>query len=138
MAWDGPGRRVARCAAARDARRRPAGLLLNDDNGLRLRYHAGYEPEVVERLREVAPDHPYPAAEAARTGRARYVVSVAEFDAARPDPATAIPRGGRQAWAFLPLTAAGETFGALVVGYTEPRKFDDDRALLQALAGLSA
>jgi serine phosphatase RsbU (regulator of sigma subunit)/PAS domain-containing protein len=114
-------------------------VLLCHDTGLRLQFHAGYEPDVVERLRQVPPDHPYPATEVARTGRARYVVSVAEFDAAQPDPAAAIPRGGRQAWAFLPLTAAGETLGTLVVGYTDPRKFDDDdRATLQALAGLSA
>jgi serine phosphatase RsbU (regulator of sigma subunit) len=114
-------------------------VLLRHDSGLQLRYHAGYEPEVVERLREVPRDHPYPGAEVARTGRARFVVSVAEFDAIQPDRVTAIPRGGRQAWAFLPLTVAGETIGALVVGYTEPRKFDDqDQATLRALAGLSA
>jgi serine phosphatase RsbU (regulator of sigma subunit) len=67
------------------------------------------------------------------------VVSIAEFDAAQPDPAVAIPRGGRQAWAFLPLAAGGETLGALVIGYAEPRKFEnDDQATLQALAALSA
>ncbi len=114
-------------------------VLLATDSELRLQYHAGYEPDVVERLRAIPRDHPYPAVEVARTGRARFVVSIAEFDAIQADPATAVPRGGRQAWAFLPLTVAGETLGALVVGYAEPRKFDDeDQAMLEALAGLSA
>ena len=59
------------------------------------------------------------AARVARTGRPRF------------DPAAAS--------ALLPLTAAGETLGTLAIGYGESRPFDDDeRAVLTALAGLSA
>ena len=36
-------------------------LLLCDDDELRLHYHAGYEPEVVDRLRRLPLTHPYPA-----------------------------------------------------------------------------
>ncbi len=114
-------------------------LLLRESGRLRLDYHAGYEPEVVERLRGVPLEHPYPATEVARTGRARYVASAAEFRSAQQGTADPIPAGGRQAWAFLPLAVAGEVLGALVVGYDEPRTFDpDERATLAALAGLSA
>src|SRR6185437_15878030 len=83
--------------------------------------------------------HPYPATGVARTGQARFLTSPEEFLAAQPDPATAVPGGGRQAWAFLPLYVGGEVLGTLVVGYGEPRAFDvDERATLIALAGLGA
>jgi PAS domain-containing protein len=114
-------------------------LLLRQDQALELAYHAGYEPDVVARLRELPMDHPYPAAVAARTGQAVYVTSLTQFHAAQPDRRSAVPPGQRQAWAFLPLTAAGEVLGAVVVGYREPRDFDDDtRSTLTALAGLGA
>ncbi|MFI7602897.1 SpoIIE family protein phosphatase [Actinoplanes sp. NPDC049681] len=114
-------------------------LLLLNDTHLRLQYHAGYEPDVVERLAALPLDHPYPATAVARTGQPRYLTSVAEFDAAQPDPVVAVPRGGRKAWAFLPLAVAGEVLGTLVVGYSEPRTFEvEERDLLTALAGLSA
>ncbi|MEV4638020.1 SpoIIE family protein phosphatase [Actinoplanes sp. NPDC049548] len=114
-------------------------LLLLNDGQLRLQYHAGYEPDVVEELRRLPLDHPYPATAVARTGRPRYLTSITEFEAAQPDPAVAVPRGGRQAWAFLPLAVAGEVLGTLVVGYTQPRTFDaEERDTLTALAGLSA
>jgi PAS domain-containing protein len=114
-------------------------LLLRHDRSLHLTYHDGYEPEVVARLGEIPLTHPYPAATVARTGEPRYVTSPAQFHAAQPDSVTAVPPGSRQAWAFLPLTVAGDVLGALVVGYHEPRDFDPDtRSTLTALAGLGA
>ncbi|WP_204003652.1 SpoIIE family protein phosphatase [Micromonospora lutea] len=114
-------------------------LLLRQDQSLRLAYHAAYEPEVVARLHDLPIEHPYPAATVAHTGEPRYLSSLAQFHAAQPDPETAVPPGSRQAWAFLPLTVAGEVLGALVVGYREPRDFDPDtRSTLTALAGLGA
>ena len=114
-------------------------LLLRHDDDLRLHYHAGYEPNVVERLLALPMSHPYPATAVARTGTPQYLTSVAEFRAAQPDPAGAVPGGGRRAWAFLPLAVAGEVLGTLVVGYSESRTFDpDERNTLMALAGLSA
>jgi serine phosphatase RsbU (regulator of sigma subunit)/PAS domain-containing protein len=114
-------------------------LLLCHDDELQLHYHAGYEPEVVDRLRRLPLTHPYPATSVARTGQPRFLTSPAEFRAAQPDPGVAVPGGGRQAWAFLPLQVAGEVLGTLVVGYSEPREFDvDERATLTALAGLGA
>ncbi|MFI5494231.1 SpoIIE family protein phosphatase [Actinoplanes sp. NPDC051859] len=114
-------------------------LLLRHDDHLRVAYHAGYEPDVVERLRRLPLDHPYPATAVARTGRPRYLTSTGEFEAAQPDPTVRVPRGGRQAWAFLPLAVAGEVLGTLIVGYGHPREFDvEERDVLTALAGLSA
>ncbi|MGA5304193.1 SpoIIE family protein phosphatase [Nucisporomicrobium flavum] len=114
-------------------------LLLRHDDDLRLQYHAGYEPDVVERLLVLPMSHPYPATAVARTGRPQYLTSLAEFRAAQPDPAGAVPGGGRRAWAFLPLAVAGEVLGTLVVGYAHPRTFDpEERDTLMALAGLSA
>src|SRR4029450_8146026 len=62
-----------------------------------------------------------------------------EFAAAQPDPDTAVSGGGRQAWAFLPLTTAGQILGTLVIGYRQPRPVDDDdRAHLTAFSRLAA
>lgn len=114
-------------------------VLLLDQGRLVLRYHDGYEDHVVEQLSEVALSHPYPATEVALTGRPRYLCSPEEFAAAQPDPRTAISGGGRAAWAFLPLSTAGQVLGTLVIGYGRPRTFDDDeRANLMAFSQLGA
>nr|BFE58893.1 hypothetical protein GCM10020063_034190 [Dactylosporangium thailandense] len=114
-------------------------VLLRRDDHLVLQYHAGYEPQVVARLQAVPLRHPYPATEVARTGRARYLSSLDEFVAAQSGDAAPIPSGGRQAWAFLPLAAAGDVLGTLVIGYGTPREFDEgERANLAAFAGVCA
>jgi GAF domain-containing protein/PAS domain-containing protein len=114
-------------------------VLARVDDRLVLRYQAGYEPDVVASLGHLPLDHQYPAATVARTGLPLFLPGPAEFRAAQPDPASAISGGGRRAWAFLPLTAAGDVLGVLVIGYTEPRAFDtDEQMYLTAFAGLSA
>ncbi|BFU44792.1 SpoIIE family protein phosphatase [Krasilnikovia sp. MM14-A1004] len=114
-------------------------VLLIEHGGLVLRYSAGYEEHVVDQLRELPMTHPYPAAGVAATGRPRYLCSPEEFAAAQPDPAHAVSGGGRSAWAFLPLTTAGQVLGTLVIGYQEPRQFDDDeRDNLVAFSRLAA
>lgn len=114
-------------------------VLLLEQHRLGLRYSAGYEEHVVEQLRQVPLSHPYPAAAVARTGQPRYLSSPQEFEAAQPDPDRAISGGGRQAWAFLPLTTAGQVIGTLVIGYRQPRDFDvDERANLMAFSRLAA
>lgn len=114
-------------------------LLLCEDDTLRLHYSAGYESDVVALLRTLPIDHPYPAAEVARTGRARYLTCLEQFEAAQTGVVEPVPPGSRQAWAFLPLAVAGKVLGTMVVGYRQPREFDDDtRATLTALAGLGA
>jgi serine phosphatase RsbU (regulator of sigma subunit)/PAS domain-containing protein len=114
-------------------------VLLVEEGRLVLRYHAGYEDEVVDQLRELPLSHPYPAAQVSVTGQPRYLSSRAELAAAQPDPDTAISGGGRAAWAFLPLTTGGQLLGALVIGYRQPREFDEDeRANLIAFSRLGA
>jgi serine phosphatase RsbU (regulator of sigma subunit)/PAS domain-containing protein len=114
-------------------------VLLNERGRLALRYSAGYEDRVVEQLRQVPLSHPYPAAGVARTGKPRYLSSPQEFAAAQGDGTSAISGGGRKAWAFLPLTTAGEVIGTLVIGYQQSRHFDDDeRANLTAFSRLAA
>ena len=114
-------------------------VLLLERDRLRLGYSAGYEDHVVEQLRQVPMSHPYPAAGVARTGQPRYLSSPQQFAAAQPEPDNAISGGVRQAWAFLPLATAGQVIGTLVIGYRQPRDFDDDeRANLTAFSRLAA
>jgi serine phosphatase RsbU (regulator of sigma subunit)/PAS domain-containing protein len=114
-------------------------VLLRDHDQLALRYSAGYEDHVVDQLDRVPMSHLYPAAGVARTGQPRYLSSPQEFAAAQPDPGNAISGGGRKAWAFLPLTTAGQVIGTLVIGYRQPRQFDDDeRANLTTFGRLAA
>ncbi|GAB1691957.1 SpoIIE family protein phosphatase [Krasilnikovia sp. M28-CT-15] len=114
-------------------------VLLIEQGRMVLRYHAGYEDHVVAQLRELPMTHPYPATTVAATGEPRYLCTPEEFAAAQPDPAHAISGGGRNAWAFLPLSTAGQIIGTLVIGYREPRRFDDDeRANLMAVSRLAA
>jgi serine phosphatase RsbU (regulator of sigma subunit)/PAS domain-containing protein len=114
-------------------------VLLAQRGRLVLAHHAGYEPQVVEQLRELPLAHQYPAAGASISGQPRYLRSLAEFTAAQPDPASAVSAGSRQAWAFLPLATAGQVLGAVVIGYREPREFDaDEQATLVAFSRLAA
>jgi len=114
-------------------------VLLRDEARLVLRYHAGYEPAIVERLADIPVHHDYPAAEVARTGEARFISEVEEFVAAQPDPEKAIGSGGRRSWAFLPLAAAGRVLGSMVIGYREPHPFSPaEKETLRAFSGLCA
>jgi serine phosphatase RsbU (regulator of sigma subunit)/PAS domain-containing protein len=114
-------------------------VLLLEEDRLVLRYHAGYEHHVVAQLGELPLSHPYPATQVASTGRPRYLHSPEEFASAQSDAETAVSGGGRVAWAFLPLATGGQVLGALVIGYTTPREFDDDeRANLMAFSRLGA
>jgi serine phosphatase RsbU (regulator of sigma subunit)/PAS domain-containing protein len=132
------------CAAMGTVVRPSAGghgiaVLLLEDDRLVLHYHAGYEDHVVDQLRELPLSHPYPATRVSATGQPRYLGSPEEFAAAQPDPRTAVSGGGRAAWAFLPLSTAGHILGALVVGYAQPREFDEEeRANLMAFSRLAA
>ncbi|MFI6936367.1 SpoIIE family protein phosphatase [Streptomyces sp. NPDC050287] len=53
---------------------------------------------------------------------------------------TGLPEhAGKQAWAFLPLTASGRTFGVCVVAFDRPRRLtDEERALLTTINALVA
>jgi serine phosphatase RsbU (regulator of sigma subunit)/PAS domain-containing protein/anti-sigma regulatory factor (Ser/Thr protein kinase) len=114
-------------------------VLLVDEGRLTVNYNSGYEPEVVERLHGLPLRHSYPATEVVRTGRPRYVSGRADFDAAQAVEPAPVPAGDRHAWAFLPMASAGVVIGVLVIGYRDPRAFDEaERDALMAFSGLSA
>jgi serine phosphatase RsbU (regulator of sigma subunit)/PAS domain-containing protein/anti-sigma regulatory factor (Ser/Thr protein kinase) len=114
-------------------------VLLEDQGRLTVHHDVGYEQFVLERLNGLPLTHSYPATEVVRTGQPRYLSSLAEFHAAQAGEPAPMPAGDRQAWAFLPLATAGQTLGVLVIGYRDPREFDDaERDTLMAFSGLSA
>jgi GAF domain-containing protein/anti-sigma regulatory factor (Ser/Thr protein kinase) len=98
---------------------------LRDENRLVLSHHAGYEPLVVEALRELPVDGSHPAAEAARTAQPRFFPTPAEYIAAQPEQEHVVRAGGRQAWAVLPLATAGRVHGTMIIGYRQPREFSE-------------
>lgn len=114
-------------------------VLLRDQGRLTVHHDTGYERDVIERLDGLPLTHTYPATDVVRTGRPRYLSDLVEFEAAQSGEASPVPAGDRQAWAFLPLAAAGQVLGVLVIGYRDPREFDEaERDTLMAFSGLSA
>lgn len=114
-------------------------VLLRDEGRLAVHHNTGYERPVVERLDGLPLAHSYPATGVARSGQPRFLSGLCEFEAAQAGEIAPIPAGDRQAWAFLPLTAAGQVLGVLVIGYRDPREFDEaERDTLMAFSGLSA
>lgn len=114
-------------------------VLLCDQQRFTVHHDTGYERFVVQRLDGLPLAHRYPATEVVRTGQPRYLSSLAEFSAAQADEVSPVPAGDRQAWAFLPLATAGQVLGVLVIGYRDPREFDEaERDALMAFSGLSA
>lgn len=114
-------------------------VLLVDEGRLAVHYDTGYERAAIERLHGLPLTHSYPATTVVRTGQPRYLSGRPEFDAAQAGEAAPVPAGDRNAWAFLPLAAAGVVIGVLVIGYRDPREFDEaERDALMAFSGLSA
>ena len=89
-------------------------------------------PSVQERL-ELPLDAPYPLAEAMRRSEALFIGSNEELSCDFPGLSRISAED--HACATVPLRDGDEVFGALNVGFDEPRAFtDDDRALLVELA----
>jgi PAS domain S-box-containing protein len=114
-------------------------VLLVEEGRLTVHHDTGYEPEVIQQLNGLPLTHSYPATEVVRTGQPRYLAGRDEFDAAQANEPDPLPAGDRHAWAFLPMTSAGVVIGVLIIGYRDPREFDDsERDTLMAFSGLSA
>ena len=80
-----------------------------------------------------------PISEAAVTGSPLFISSAEEYVERYPLQAHLPREGGKQAWAFLPLTASGRPFGACVISFDRPRTLtDEERTLLTAISGLVA
>jgi len=118
---------------------RSGGLWLIEPEGThaRLVRTVGYPQEVVERFHRLPLGMGAPLMEALREGRPvwletpeaaahRYPVR-AQRQGPTPPPLT-------PSMACLPLRSEGRTLGALVLGFTEPRRFDaEERAFLELL-----
>ncbi|MFG2329966.1 SpoIIE family protein phosphatase [Streptomyces sp. NPDC048604] len=88
---------------------------------------------------EMSLDTDYPAAEAARTGRAIYLPTPAEYKRRFPLTWPLAQRFGRESWAFLPLTVAGRTMGAWMAAFEHPVAFTpDERSVLTTVARMLA
>ncbi|MFE2945227.1 SpoIIE family protein phosphatase [Streptomyces sp. NPDC059255] len=73
------------------------------------------------------------------SGTLLFLSSADEFAAYAPKTARPSVRTGMQAWALLPLTASGRTFGVCVVAFACPRHFTkDERTLLTTIRALVA
>ncbi|MGW2299847.1 ATP-binding SpoIIE family protein phosphatase [Streptomyces sp. NPDC001809] len=84
-------------------------------------------------------DTDYPAAEAARTGRAIYLPSPDEYLRRFPVTWPLAQRFGRRSWAFVPLVVAGRTMGAWMAAFEHPVAFTpDERSVLTTVARMLA
>ncbi|MFE9763636.1 SpoIIE family protein phosphatase [Streptomyces sp. NPDC005808] len=80
-----------------------------------------------------------PSWDAIASGTPLFLSSVQEYTAHSPELAGRPSRAGKQAWAFLPLTASGHTFGVWVVAFDSPRRLtDEERTLLTTISALVA
>lgn len=80
-----------------------------------------------------------PAWDAIGSGTPLFFSSPQELTAHSPWLAGLPERAGKQAWAFLPLTASGHTFGVCVVAFDRPRLLtSEERALLSTISALVA
>ncbi|MEU6809981.1 SpoIIE family protein phosphatase [Streptomyces sp. NPDC046831] len=99
-------------------------------------YH-GYAPGVIDRLDglPLATDLT-PAGQALTSGSPAFYPDRATMARAYPQASRI---SDKQAWAFLPLLAAGRRVGCCVLSYDQPHSFTaDERAVLTSLAGLIA
>ena len=97
-------------------------------------YSRAFVDAITAPVRELAP-----VEEGLRTHRPWFVSSVQEFIERYPNMADIPARGGKQAWAFMPLVVSGRVVGFCVVSFDHPRSLTGaERALLIALSGLIA
>ncbi|WP_327406856.1 SpoIIE family protein phosphatase [Streptomyces sp. NBC_01288] len=73
------------------------------------------------------------------SGLPMFLSSTEEYAAQYPELAARPERAGKEAWAFLPLTASGNTFGVCVVAFDRARRLtDEERTLLTTISALVA
>lgn len=80
-------------------------------------------------------DAPTPAAEVVRTGRAVWLESSEEIAQRYPHLERDRAAKEERAWAAVPLLASGQTVGALVATFADPRRLEpDDRTYVRLVA----
>ena len=98
----------------------------------------GYSQSFIDVINAPAADLG-PVEEAMSTHRPWFVSSAEEFVQRYPRMPGIPAKGGKQAWAFLPLVVSGHVAGLCVISFAYPRRLTGaERALLIALSGLIA
>ncbi|MGN9755537.1 SpoIIE family protein phosphatase [Streptomyces sp. SD31] len=99
----------------------------------------GYPQDILAILDGRERTEPSPLWDAILAGAPLFLSSPREFAARYPELADLPARAGKQAWALLPLTASGHTFGICAVTFDHPRRLtDEERTLLTATSALVA
>ncbi|QOV37215.1 SpoIIE family protein phosphatase [Streptomyces ferrugineus] len=99
----------------------------------------GYPDDVLTLLDGRERSAPSPIWDAILSGTPLFLSSPREFSARYPELAGLPARAGKQAWALLPLTASGHTFGVCAISFDHPRRLtDEERTLLTATSALVA
>ncbi|KUM79803.1 SpoIIE family protein phosphatase [Streptomyces curacoi] len=99
----------------------------------------GYPDDVLTLLDGRERTRSSPLWDAILAGAPLFMSSPQEFAARYPELADLPARAGKQAWALLPLTASGHTFGICAVTFDHPRRLtDEERTLLTATSALVA
>ncbi|WP_371661389.1 SpoIIE family protein phosphatase [Streptomyces sp. NBC_00280] len=99
----------------------------------------GYDEGFLNRISDAPLTPGWPSCDVIITETPAFYSSPEEFAAHYP-PLARLPRhSGKSAWAFLPLTASGNTFGVCSVSFDRPRGFtDEERTLLTTISALVA
>jgi len=113
-------------------------LLTPDKRELEIVAEHGYSLEVTAVWTKFRVDGPLPASDAVRTAAPVFLTSPEDRDARYPI-FTEQPVVQDAAYAIEPLIVDGRVLGALVIGFENPRQFDDDdQSLLAAAAARCA
>ena len=109
-----------------------------DGGIMRIIGSVGYSQSFIDMINAPA-EQLGPVEEAMRTHRPWFISSAEEFVQRYPSMADIPAKGGKQAWAFLPLVVSGHVAGLCVISFAYPRRLTGaERALLIALSGLIA
>jgi serine phosphatase RsbU (regulator of sigma subunit) len=117
-----------------------SGLIIQALEGDRTRVigAVGYSQSFIDVITAPTGELP-PVEEAIRTHRPWFISSAQEFVRRYPSMADIPARGGKQAWAFMPLVVSGRMVGFCVISFNYPRRLSGaEQALLIAISGLIA
>uniref|UniRef100_A0AAU2A482 protein-serine/threonine phosphatase n=1 Tax=Streptomyces sp. NBC_00093 TaxID=2975649 RepID=A0AAU2A482_9ACTN len=118
-----------------------SGLIVQtiEDHRLRTVGAIGYEDDFLDVVSNAPLTPGWPSFDVIGGETPAFFSSAAEFVVHYPALADLPGRSGKQAWAFLPLTASGNTFGVCSVSFDRPRGFtDEERTLLTTISALVA
>ncbi|WP_405952974.1 SpoIIE family protein phosphatase [Streptomyces prunicolor] len=118
-----------------------AGLLVQAVEGDRLHTVGadGYPDEFLATVDGRVRTPGEPGWDVIASGVPMFLSSTEEYAAHYPELAARPERAGKEAWAFLPLTASGKTFGVCVVAFDRARRLtDEERTLLTTISALVA